>query len=60
MDNIQWRTSSYSNAQGGHCVEVAETPRTAMVRDTKNREQGHLAFSLAEWGAFVQDVKCEH
>ncbi|MFV2197180.1 DUF397 domain-containing protein [Nocardiopsis sp. LOL_012] len=38
-------------------MEVAETPRTALVRDTKNRERGHLAFSLVEWGVFVQDVK---
>ncbi|MDT0330879.1 DUF397 domain-containing protein [Nocardiopsis lambiniae] len=40
-------------------MEVAETLRTALVRDTKNRNRGHLAFSLAEWGVFLKGVRRE-
>ncbi|MFL1381152.1 MULTISPECIES: DUF397 domain-containing protein [unclassified Nocardiopsis] len=42
--------SSYSN-DGGHCVEVREHTTGADVRDTQNREAGHLTFSPAEWFA---------
>jgi hypothetical protein len=32
-----WRKSSYSNANGGDCVEVADKAGAILVRDTKNR-----------------------
>lgn len=57
MDKLKWHKSSYSDAQGGNCVEVAETPSGSLVRDTQHRERGHLAFSSEEWAAFVRDVK---
>lgn len=52
-----WRKSSYSG--GGHqdCLEVAESPELVKVRDTKNREAGHLSVSVAEWSAFLAEVK---
>jgi hypothetical protein len=37
-------------------VEVAEGVTTA-VRDTQNRELGHLAFGAAEWTALVDSLK---
>ncbi|MBB4930745.1 hypothetical protein F4561_001565 [Lipingzhangella halophila] len=51
-----WHTSSYSNDSGGHCVEVAEGS-TTLVRDTGNRECGHLAVEAGAWAAFLRAVK---
>lgn len=52
-----WRKSSYS--AGGHqdCVEVAPLPLRVGVRDTKNRENGHLLVPATQWHAFVASVK---
>lgn len=47
-----FRKSSYSN-DGGHCVEVRETPSGADVRDTQNREAATLSFSAPEWHALL-------
>ncbi|GAA1459148.1 DUF397 domain-containing protein [Nocardiopsis exhalans] len=48
---MDWHKSSYSNA-AENCVEVAEGSETR-VRDTQNREAGHLSFSGAEWSALL-------
>lgn len=50
-----WRTSSYTQQQ--NCVEVADIPGLSAVRDTKNRDDGHLAFEAPEWRAFVDSIK---
>lgn len=50
-----WRKSSYSGSDNA-CVEVADGTRT-LVRDTKNRDGGHLAVSPHAWAAFVHDLK---
>jgi hypothetical protein len=55
-----WHKSSYSNQTGGHCVEVAETPRSVLIRDTQSRDSGYLSFSAAAWTAFLQNVKANH
>lgn len=54
---VHWRKSSYSNQQGGDCVEVAETPAAVLVRDSRHRELGHLEFTPAEFSAFLADVR---
>ncbi|TQN30330.1 uncharacterized protein DUF397 [Haloactinospora alba] len=51
-----WHKSSYSNGSNNNCVEVAEGPVTA-VRDTQNRQAGHLSFSASEWQAFLDEVR---
>ncbi|MEC3891638.1 DUF397 domain-containing protein [Nocardiopsis alba] len=48
-----WHTSSHSDGRGGDCVEVAEGCETH-VRDTKNRESGHLSFPAVEWSALLR------
>ena len=49
----EWRTSSYSGANGD-CVEVATTPEGEVaVRDSKDRGGPELRFSPAGWQAFV-------
>ncbi|MFK3983324.1 DUF397 domain-containing protein [Micromonospora sp. NPDC050397] len=56
MDTIgaRWRKSSKSGTNGGDCVEVADNlPGRVLVRDTKDRDGGTLAFGLDAWRAFV-------
>ncbi|GAB2485919.1 DUF397 domain-containing protein [Nocardiopsis aegyptia] len=50
-----WHTSTYSGNTGA-CVEVKED-RVTSVRDTQNRELGHLTFKAREWSALVDAVR---
>lgn len=55
-----WRTSSYSNAEGGACVAVADGfPGVMPVRDTKCPDGPSLVFPSASWSTFVADVKAQ-
>ncbi|RKS08982.1 uncharacterized protein DUF397 [Nocardiopsis sp. Huas11] len=47
-----WHKSSWSDT-GGHCVEVREHQDAVDVRDTQNRNAGHLSFTAVEWAALV-------
>lgn len=49
----EWIKSSYSTASGPDCVEVAVTPGTVRVRDSKDRRGPQLAFTLDTWADFV-------
>lgn len=49
--------SSYSQPQ--NCVEVAELPSATAVRDTQNRDLGHLLFASKEWAGMVAAVKAD-
>lgn len=52
-----WRKSERSN-NGGNCVEVARNlPGIVAVRDSKDRSGPVLAFTPAEWLAFVSGVR---
>ncbi|MFF5702650.1 DUF397 domain-containing protein [Streptomyces sp. NPDC012794] len=59
MNGLSWRTSSYSNGEGGNCVEVSDgLPGTVPVRDSKQAGTGPvLAFPAEAWSSFIQDVK---
>lgn len=58
MEDLTWRTSSYSSGQGGNCVEIADLPNGARaVRDSKNPDGGHLMFTASEWSAFAAGVR---
>ncbi|MFD6098305.1 DUF397 domain-containing protein [Nocardiopsis flavescens] len=48
----KWHKSSYS-PNGSNCVEAREHASGADVRDTQNRELGHLGFSGGEWAALL-------
>ena len=53
-----WRKSCYSNANGGHCVQVALNLRDAVaVRDSKDPDGPTLAFAADQWPAFTTRVK---
>lgn len=49
---LTWRKSTHSGVNGD-CVEVADLPCGAAVRDSKHPERGHLDFPAAEWTAFL-------
>ncbi|MFJ8132943.1 DUF397 domain-containing protein [Streptomyces hydrogenans] len=51
---LHWFKSSYSNGGGETCVEVATTPGTVHVRDSKNATGPRLAFGPAAWAGFVE------
>ncbi|MET9451322.1 DUF397 domain-containing protein [Streptomyces cinerochromogenes] len=58
LTDATWRKSSYSNPDGGACVEVADNiPALVPVRDSKAPARGALVFGAGAWAAFVDGVK---
>ncbi|MBB4935095.1 hypothetical protein F4561_005989 [Lipingzhangella halophila] len=56
----QWRigTSPATAAAGTpDCLECRTTRDQVQVRDTQHRDHGHLGFPLAEWRAFLAQVR---
>jgi Domain of unknown function (DUF397) len=56
LTRAQWRKSSYSG-NSGNCVEVADLGDTVAVRDSKKKNGPVLVLQLAEWQAFVRQVR---
>ncbi|MGP3975029.1 DUF397 domain-containing protein [Streptomyces sp. 8N114] len=60
-DKPVWIKSSYSDGEGGNCVEWAPGLVSAdglvPVRDSKDTTRPPLSFSVAAWQVFVGDVK---
>lgn len=54
---LHFRKSSYSSARGQECVEIADLPSGAAVRDTQNRDAGYLAFDSTEWTALLATTR---
>jgi hypothetical protein len=54
-ENAPWHKSTYSSGSQ-NCVEVSEGVET-LVRDTQNRERGHLMFARQEWAAALAVAK---
>ncbi|MGW1806248.1 DUF397 domain-containing protein [Streptomyces sp. NPDC002078] len=51
---LHWFKSSYSSSsEPGDCLEVAPTPTTIHIRDSKNAEGPQLAVTPTTWAAFV-------
>ncbi|MGG7574132.1 DUF397 domain-containing protein [Streptomyces sirii] len=48
-----YRKSSYSGGEQGQCVEVAETPSTIHVRDSKDPDGPSLTLTRAGFSAFL-------
>ncbi|WP_371792480.1 DUF397 domain-containing protein [Streptomyces sp. NBC_01471] len=58
LSTTHWRRSSYSNTNGGECVEISEDfPGVVPVRDSKNPTGPALIVQAAAWGAFVSSLK---
>lgn len=55
-DQLTWFKSSYSDSEGGACVEIAFA--TAIhVRDSKNPSGPELHLTPSVWAAFVSAVR---
>ncbi|MFJ9444490.1 DUF397 domain-containing protein [Kitasatospora sp. NPDC101235] len=58
LTEASWRKSSYSGANGGQCIEVADGFTGVMpVRDSKDPSGPALLFPSAAWQAFVTAVR---
>ncbi|MEU5049414.1 DUF397 domain-containing protein [Streptomyces sp. NPDC021096] len=52
-NRLAWCKSKYSQGDGSDCVEVALTPRTVHVRDSKRKDGPHLSIPATAWANFV-------
>ncbi|MGM9467259.1 DUF397 domain-containing protein [Streptomyces sp. TR1341] len=51
---LAWFKSSYSDGNDGEsCVELAVTPGTVHVRDSKNTDGPRLTLTPEAWAEFV-------
>ncbi len=60
LSRAQWVKSSYSNGNGGGCIEWAPgfaATGAVPVRDSKDPDGPALTFTAEAWRAFVADVK---
>ncbi|MET9695367.1 DUF397 domain-containing protein [Streptomyces sp. NPDC006529] len=54
LSGARWRKSSYSNTDGGTCVEVADGfAGVVPVRDSKVEDGPVLVVSATAWAPFV-------
>jgi hypothetical protein len=54
---MDWRTSSFSGANGGACVETASGDGVILVRDTANRDGVMLSVPAGAWETFTRTLK---
>lgn len=58
LNALTWRKSSYSNSDGGACVEVSDDFATVVpVRDSKNPHGPVITFAADGWASFVTAVR---
>ncbi|MFE3719131.1 DUF397 domain-containing protein [Streptomyces cyaneofuscatus] len=58
LTSVTWRKSSYSNSDGGNCVEVSDDfDGLVPVRDSKLPEGPAVVFGTSAWTAFISDVR---
>ncbi|UKY51569.1 DUF397 domain-containing protein [Streptomyces inhibens] len=51
--SLKWTKSSYSSNDGPACVEVASTPSTIHIRDSKNPLGPQLHVQPSAWADFL-------
>ena len=54
---MDWRTATYSNANGGQCVETASGNDTILVRDSTQRDGTMLSVPLSAWQTFLGTLR---
>ncbi|WP_405807858.1 DUF397 domain-containing protein [Streptomyces sp. NBC_00210] len=52
-EQLHWFKSSYSDGEGGACVEVATSPIAIHVRDSKTPRGPEFSVNPDAWSAFV-------
>ncbi|MDB1088177.1 DUF397 domain-containing protein [Streptomyces sp. ACA25] len=50
---LAWFKSSYSGPSGDNCIEVATTPTTIHIRDSKTPHSPHLTLTPTTWTTFL-------
>ncbi|MEU1401931.1 DUF397 domain-containing protein [Streptomyces sp. NPDC005728] len=50
---LAWVKSSYSSSGSGDCIEVAHTPTTVHIRDSKAKQGPQLTLSPTTWADFL-------
>ncbi|MDB1088174.1 DUF397 domain-containing protein [Streptomyces sp. ACA25] len=50
---LTWCKSSYSGSSGDNCIEVATTPTTIHIRDSKTPDSSHLTLTPTTWTTFL-------
>lgn len=60
LSQVSWRKSSYSDGNGGSCVEVADGFTAVLpVRDSKRPNGPVLTFGHPQWSAFVAALRSD-
>jgi hypothetical protein len=57
VSNLAWRKSSYSEPNGGNCIQLADLGDRVAVRDSKDPAGGMIVLSKADLAAFLAEVK---
>ncbi len=57
LSAVTWRKSSYSNTDGGQCLEVADNLSLVPVRDSKTPAAPALILQPTAWTTFVTAVR---
>lgn len=58
LSAASWRKSSYSNQDGGACLEASyDFATTVPIRDSKSPHGPVLMFAADGWASFVTAVK---
>ena len=52
MQTLNWQKSTHSG-DSSNCVEIATTPTTIHIRDSKNDGGPHLTIEPATWAVFL-------
>ncbi|MGW7067624.1 DUF397 domain-containing protein [Streptomyces sp. NPDC054855] len=57
-DRLTWFKSTYSDDEGGNCVEIATHPHTIHIRDSKLGEAGPtFAVPATAWAQFTAELR---
>jgi hypothetical protein len=54
---MDWRTSTYSDSNGGQCVETASSNGIILVRDTTDRDGATLDIPAGAWQSFASGLR---
>jgi hypothetical protein len=58
LSTARWRKSTYSDGNGGSCVEVADgLPGVVPVRDSKVPDGSVLVIGAPAWAEFIGAVR---
>jgi hypothetical protein len=54
---MDWRKSTYSDSNGGQCLEMASASNAILVRDTADRHGVMLRVPAETWRAFTDSLR---